>query len=474
MNELDLSIKIDNEEDLILRIKIDDSRADEGIIIFDMYDTKEGKRFFKFKFEKDQLLVLENPDNIPIDTIDLKEKFEELLVQSNPKQTFGTEETENADEHEDAPYDPEKIRVDTKQLSLRQVYDMMELEDIDLTPDFQRNLVWDDLRKSRLIESILLRIPLPIFYFAQDEDGKISVVDGLQRLSTIRDFMNNNFRLNNLEYLQDKCGGKYYSSRNKDKSENGKPAIDAKYFRWLNMTNITVNVIDPSSPFKLKYDIFRRINTGGQPLNAQEIRNCLASRPLRSALREMANLPIFKSATGWSVKDVRMESQELALRFILFHRKYQVDKNLSNYSGNIDSELNTITEQLSKDKYADYREYVALFENAMLNAYHLFGEFAFRKSQLKDLEPGARRQLINKALFVSWSVLLSRFDHTEVYTKNVEYKLALPLATRITNDEEFFQKLTWGTNAKLNHQVAFKAAEEIITENLTYDESFEN
>jgi hypothetical protein len=93
-------------------------------------------------------------------------------------------------------------------------------------------------------------------------------------------------------------GGKYYSSKNKDKSENGKPAIDAKYFRWLNMTNITVNVIDPSSPFKLKYDIFRRINTGGQPLNAQEIRNCLASRPLRNALREMANLPIFKEATG--------------------------------------------------------------------------------------------------------------------------------------------------------------------------------
>jgi uncharacterized protein with ParB-like and HNH nuclease domain len=84
----------------------------------------------------------------------------------------------------------------------------MELEDIDLTPDFQRNLVWDDLRKSRLIESILLRIPLPIFYFAQDEDGRISVVDGLQRLSTIRDFMNNNFRLNNLEYLQEKCWGK--------------------------------------------------------------------------------------------------------------------------------------------------------------------------------------------------------------------------------------------------------------------------
>lgn len=465
---MELNIRLKSGEDRLLKALNFKDKPDE-LNIYRFVDAKDGgKVYLKLELRENQFIVIDRDAEIDLDDSILSSKLEELLLQLNPVEaSLGTEETELDDEAEDVPYDPEKIRVDTKQLSLRQVYDMMELEDIDLTPDFQRNLVWDDLRKSRLIESILLRIPLPIFYFAQDEDGKISVVDGLQRLSTIRDFMNNNFRLNNLEYLQEKCGGKYYSSKNKDKSENGKPAIDAKYFRWLNMTNITVNVIDPSSPFKLKYDIFRRINTGGQPLNAQEIRNCLASRPLRNALREMANLPIFKEATGWSVKDVRMESQELALRFILFHRKYQVDKTLSNYSGNIDSELNTITEQLSKDKSADYGNYVILFENAMRNAYHLFGEYAFRKSLEEHLQPGARRQLINKALFVSWSVLLSQYDSSNVIANNEEYKLAMPLATRITNDEELFQKLTWGTNAKLNHQVAFKAAEEIISENLS-------
>ena len=189
------------------------------------------------------------------------------MVEVNPNDEYGTEDSEIDDVLEDNPYDPDKIRVDTKPFSLRQIFDMIESGDIDLTPDFQRNLVWDHARKSQLIESILLRIPLPIFYFAQDEEGKIIVVDGLQRLNTIREFMKNQLKLKNLEYLEEKCGGKYYS---KDEKDSGKIPIDAKYYRWFNMTQIIVNVIDPSSPFKLKYDIFRRINTGGQPLNSRK------------------------------------------------------------------------------------------------------------------------------------------------------------------------------------------------------------
>ena len=230
--------------------------------------------------------------------------------------------------------------------------------------------------------------------------------------------MDNELRLNNLEYLQDKCGGKYYTSDDKLK------AIETKYFRWLNMTQITVNVIDPSSPFKLKYDIFRRINTGGLPLNSQEIRNCLASRELRKSLREMARLDSFKQATGNSIKDVRMEAQELALRFILFYKKYKDDPTLSNYSGNIESELNSLTEELSKNKNANYNRFVSLFNNAMWNAYYLFGNYSFRKSQVQHLKPNARRQLINKALFVSWSVLLSQYNFEDISSKNERNCLA--------------------------------------------------
>ena len=224
------------------------------------------------------------------------------------------------------------------------------------------------------------------------------------------------------------------------------------------MTQITVNVIDPSSPFKLKYDIFRRINTGGQPLKAQEIRNCLSSDELRKALREMANLPSFKKATGYSIKDVRMEAQELALLFIAFHKKYITDKTLNNYSGNIESELNTLTETLSKDKKFDYTEYVTLFDNAMKNAYHLFGRYSFRKCKTEHINANAYRQLINKALFVSWSVLLCEFSHEKLITSNKFESFAMPLAEKVTEENKLFLYLSYSTNSKVNIQAAFKAA----------------
>ncbi len=461
---MELNIRLKTGEDKLLK-SIYFTDNPEEINIYRFVDAKDGGTIYlKLKLQENQFFILEKNENIDEDEIVLNSKLEELLLQLNSDEaSIGTEQSELTDDEtnettDEEPYDPEKIRVDTKQLSLRQVFDMIELDDIDLTPDFQRNLVWDDLRKSRLIESILLRIPLPIFYFAQDEDGKISVVDGLQRLSTIHSFMKNKFKLNNLEYLQDKCKNKFYTDPDSNK------AIDAKYFRWLNLTQITVNIIDPSSPFKLKYDIFKRINTGGQPLNAQEIRNCLASRNLRQTLRAMAKLESFKQATGWSVKDVRMEAQELALRFILFHKKYQVDKTLNNYSGNIDNELNSLTETLSKDKNIEYTEYISLFDNAMKNSLHLFGRYAFRKTQLKDID--SKRQLINKVLFVSCSVQLSEFDYTKLVSKNTQECLIIPIAERITHDKNLFEKLTWGTNAKLNHQIVFKAVEELLVTNI--------
>jgi hypothetical protein len=460
MNSMDINVKISETEEVLLRIKIDESNAADGIVVFDLTSVSDGKHIMTLQLKNDKLTVIENAVDFNEDIDQLKELLEEFLVQSNPHQQFGSENTETEEEDDDTPYDPDKIRVDTKNFSLHQIYDMINRGDINLTPDFQRNLVWDNQRKSRLIESILMRIPLPMFYFAQDDEGRISVVDGLQRLSTIRDFMDNKFQLRKLEYLGERCDGKVYTHK------DPKNAIDAKYYRWFNMTQITVNVIDPSSPFKLKYDIFRRINTGGLPLNAQEIRNCLSSDELRKGLRDMVNLPSFKEATGYSIKDVRMEAQELALRFIMFHRKYAVDKTLNNYSGNIESELNTLTETLSKEKKLDYSQYLILFDNAMKNAHHLFGRYSFRKCKVEHINSNAYRQLINKALFVSWGVLLSEYNTSEICSANEFESFAMPLAEKVTTENELFLYLSYSTNSKVNIQATFKAAEQLINNSL--------
>ncbi len=402
--------------------------------------------------------------NIIEDTTDLQSKLDQLYLELIEEEQSGTEYTDSDINQEINPYDPDKIKVAGKPFSIKLIKDMIDGGDIDMNPDFQRNFVWNSLQKSRLIESILLRIPLPMFYFSEDNEGRLSVIDGLQRLTTINEFMDNKFPLQNLEYLGKNCNGRYY----KNEPENSKLGIDAKYFRWFNLTQITGNVIDPSSPPKVKYDIFRRINTGGKPLNNQEIRNCLASKALRRTLRKMVDLPIFKQATDYSIKPTRMNDQEIALRFILFQRLYQADHTLDNYNGNIESLLDALTEDLLKSSESDLNLYVELFNKAMTNASYLFGNrFAFRKITIEDIYPHSKKQLINKALFVSWSVLLSKYEPSEIRANNAEHSLLNPLAEAISTDGEFLHYLSSGTNGKTNIQYAFNKVQGLINNTLT-------
>jgi hypothetical protein len=102
----------------------------------------------------------------------------------------------------------------------------------------------------------------------------------------------------------------------------------------------------------------------------------------------------------------------------------------------------------------------------MKNAFYLFNRYSFRKCKVEHVQPGAYRQLINKALFVSWSVLLSQYKYESVIKKNDSESLALPLAEKVTGDNDLFMYLTYSTNSKANIQAAFTAAEEVIAENL--------
>lgn len=118
--------------------------------------------------------------------------------------------------------------MDTKPFSIRQMNEMIEIGDVDLSPDFQGGFVWNDItRKSRLMESLLLRIPIPVFYFAQDEEGLFQVVHGVQRLIVINSFMKNELKLKNLEYLIE-CNGKYFK-----KPGNKLESIEDMYVRRI-------------------------------------------------------------------------------------------------------------------------------------------------------------------------------------------------------------------------------------------------
>lgn len=349
------------------------------------------------------------------------------------------------------PYDPDLIRVEPSTMSLRQVNDMIKDGDINLSPDFQRNAIWDYHRKCRLIESILLRIPLPVFYFSADKSGQLSVVDGLQRLTAIKEFMDNKLPLDGLEYLDD-CKGCTYNGANK---------LDERMYRRFNLTQITTNVIDSSSPTKVKYDIFRRLNTGGRPLNAQELRNCLSSETLRETLRSMAKSQAFMEATTYSVSDERMESQECALRFMLFRYLYLRDGKIEAYSGAMDSDLDEFVDFLSHEKDFPFQQYIDDYNKSMVNAEYLFGRHAFRKV-FKETEYGSYRSVINKALFIALSVLLADYNIDDLKNNIEEHAFVSVLGNMISEDEYLFRMLSYGTNGWKNLVFTFGAMDSML------------
>lgn len=449
-------------DDQIILLNISKGTTENNISNYELIDENQNV-WGEFYIENNSIFI----EFISAEIINSQEvidiKFDEILEYIVDVEKTGTDSFYEDNDKELNPYDPEKIKVRTDKIPVSLISQMVIDGDIDLNPDFQRHLVWSNAQKSLLIESILLRIPLPMFYFAEDKEGKLSVVDGLQRLSTIKEFMENKFALKGLQYLEDSCGGKYY------RTEGNKEGIDSKYFRWFNLTTLSANIIDPSSPYKVKYDIFRRINTGGKPLNNQEIRNCLTGKGLRQVLKQLATLEEFKSATDKSIKSKRMDDEEFVLRFLAFYELYEKTFNISEYSGYMESFLDEFTENHISSNSRTFQNYIYKFSNAMKNAEYLIGKkYSFRKIQLKDILPSSNKQLINKALFVCTSVLLADFENDRVVELNEPNCITEPLARKIFEDSDLFYYLSYGTNGRSNLMYTFRTLKKLFEENIKY------
>ncbi|MFT4928252.1 MAG: hypothetical protein ACI8WB_004371, partial [Phenylobacterium sp.] len=214
------------------------------------------------------------------------------------------------------PFDTDAISISQQVVPMDTLIRRLKQKSIHLSPNFQRSEVWDATRRSRLIESLMLKIPLPMFYVAAGEDGKWEVVDGLQRLSTIRDFIIGNadgkrLKLSNLEFLGDKFKNKTYADIEDD-------PVHIRLINTIMETEMRLTVINPGTPEEVKRNIFKRINTGGMPLTSQEIRHALYQGQSSDLLAEMVDTPEFKSAVNKPINDTRMAARELVLRFLAF------------------------------------------------------------------------------------------------------------------------------------------------------------
>lgn len=324
------------------------------------------------------------PQTAPTQTADPTDK------QDGDEDDLEPETKEGADF--DHPFDPSRIKVRTITIVVAQLLARYKYGEIDLAPDFQRHSgIWNEVDKSRLIESLLLRIPIPVFYVAADEDEHWAVVDGVQRISTIADYVSGKFPLKQLEY-RDELNGLRFAD------------LPRSMQRRIDETQLTVNVIEPGTPPEVMFNIFRRINTGGEPLRAQEIRHALNPGPVREMLKELAESSEFREATG-GISSLRMADRECVLRFLAFlpsWEEYPTDS--------LDGYLNNAMKKLNSLSPYDRQVLRTVFRQSMRDARRLLGDTAFRK-RYRGVD---RRYPINKPLFEAWSVALARRSEKEV------------------------------------------------------------
>ncbi|WP_223702154.1 DUF262 domain-containing protein [Sutcliffiella deserti] len=301
-------------------------------------------------------------------------------------------------ENEHNIYPEANIKVERSQYSIFELNRKYLRDQLILDPDFQREVVWKKDQQSELIESVLMGIPLPIFYLNETKDGELVVIDGRQRLTTFFSFLQNEFKLKNLKVLKSLNGLFFQELEDKMKAN-------------LEDFQIIAQVIKPPTPDRIKFDIFDRVNRGGTPLNNQEMRNALYQGKSTILLRNLVQLDIFTAVTSNSINSTRMKDRYLVLRFISFYlwkKGHLVDPNGSTieYKYDIDEFLGKSMEYLNKCKDEEIEYLITIFKISMENNYIVFGE----GSSFRRLSNSDKKNPINMILFEAFGYLFAHFD----------------------------------------------------------------
>lgn len=304
-----------------------------------------------------------------------------------------------------------------------------------MDPDFQRDFVWTPKKQSKLIESCIMRIPLPVLYVAEGMDGRIVVVDGLQRLRTFARFLGNKLVLTDLGDDHPLTGLRFSQ-------------LPIGIQERVLDTQLTLYILDKGAPQRAHLDIFERVNSGAT-LSRQQMRTAIFNGPGTHWLYEMSKSKHFLKATGRSLNAKIMRDQEAINRFAGFHilgwKSYK--------KGDIDEFLARTLDRLNRSDGQYFTTMaIAFFKSMQLN-YRIFGHHSFRKSLV---EPKGNKSLINIALFdvLSWSFarLQGRLD--DPHLREVEASVV-----GLVRNEEFHDAITRGTNNTRQVQTRFKMAE---------------
>ena len=322
----------------------------------------------------------------------------------------------NDDDSKVIPFDPSKIDIKMDKITITSIIRRIENNELEFDSSFQRKAgLWNKKQKSQLIESIFLKIPLPAFYFDASDDDRWQIIDGLQRIGTIKEYVvDQSFALTGMEFLKDLNGCKF-------------DQLPRALQRRIEETNLNAYLVNPSTPKNVKFNIFKRINTGGLILEPQEIRNALYQGQASMFLLKMSQSAEFRKATDYSIKPDRMLDREFCLRFVCF-TQLDVEKEYTV----LDEFLNKGMEYLSvADDYTLSQVYFE-FEYVMKVSNELFGKFAFRRLNTEE-----RRGPVNKSLFEAWSLIILGLSDNDINILKHQKDILRKKFTTLCDDYDF-------------------------------------
>ena len=366
------------------------------------------------------------------------------------KEDIDIEPEGNSIEDVHGPFDSNAIDVDISVVNLGSLLEQLEFNEIDLRPDFQRESdVWSQVKKSRLIESVLLGLPLPSFYFSEDpETNKLLVVDGLQRLCAFTDFcITKKLKLKGMQFLTTLEGETY------DK-------LDRTQIRRIKSLKVTLNTLRKSTPQRVKLVIFQRVNTAGVPLTPQEMRNALYQKKATDLLKRMAKLDSFIKATGGKIPSKRMTNCDFANRFVAFYL-YRKE-----YDGNLDEFMGDALENINKMSQKEIDSIHDTFDRSMNICYKLLGNTAFKRP---DPQKPNTFLKTNKAIFEVLSVSIAHLTDNEqeiLVQRRNQFQNEI---YSLFKDETFIKSITSGTAKIPQVEYRHTKVQQLIKQVISYD-----
>lgn len=326
--------------------------------------------------------------------------------------------------------------------SLAAIHDMVSHGAINVSPHYQRRDRWPTDKQSALIESFLLNVPVPPIYLSEDEYGQYSVIDGKQRITAIEDFLNGSLRLRALKKFTELEG-----SRFKDLPPQLQNALAVRPY-------IRVTTLLKQSDENLKYEVFLRLNTGGDKLKDQEIRNVAYAGPLNELLFELSEqdflknrLKIFgdKSAAYRNMDDV-----EHVLRFFTLHERWEA----------MGSSLSDAMDDFMKRHKDDSSDRMAsLFIRCLESCEKIWGNNAFHK----PTPSGWREQLISP-LYDAQMIGVSFLSNSQVEELSRQRNAVYRATRRLYSDPNFSKAVTQGTNTPSSVRFRVAAIRDMLTD----------